>query len=293
MVRAPTPVAGRRDGDPSSALLDRIAEDALNPAYHERAGRRRTGRRGVRPIRPTVLTLLVVAVAGMLVGVLVVAARERAAQVDSERGDLIALAQEAQDDVAERRARVDGLTADVAARREEALGSATVGEERAAQIEVLGMDAGTQAVRGPGARVVLADGDLADPAADPATSRVLDLDLQRVVNGLWEAGAEAVAVNGERVGALTSIRSRAEVILVNYTPVVSPYEVEAIGDPRRLPTDFVRTSGGEWLQLISSSAGVELVGIDGVSEDMVLQAEPVAPLQYARPASSDAQEGSS
>ena len=35
---------------------------------------------------------------------------------------------------------------------------------------------------------------------------VLDTDLQRLVNGLWAAGAEAIAINGHRLTNLTAIR---------------------------------------------------------------------------------------
>ena len=38
-------------------------------------------------------------------------------------------------------------------------------------------------------------------------SRVLDVDLQGVVNGLWASGAEAIAVNGQRLTGLTTIRA--------------------------------------------------------------------------------------
>ncbi len=35
---------------------------------------------------------------------------------------------------------------------------------------------------------------------------MLDGDLQKLVNGLWVAGAEAIAINGERLTTLTAIR---------------------------------------------------------------------------------------
>jgi uncharacterized protein YlxW (UPF0749 family) len=111
--------------------------------------------------------------------------------------------------------------------------------------------------------------------------RVLDLDLQQVVNGLWQAGAEAVAVNGQRVGPLTAIRSAEQVVLVNYNPVTSPYVVSAIGDPRTLPAAFLRSDGGQWLQAVQVSDGLQF-SIEGVSEPMDLPAQPVGTLRYAQ-----------
>ena len=76
-----------------------------------------------------------------------------------------------------------------------------------------------------------------------ALDRVLDRDLQSVVNGLWAAGAEAVAVNGQRLTALSAIRSAGDAILVDYRPLTRPYVVVAIGDPRTI-AGAVRFSGG-------------------------------------------------
>jgi uncharacterized protein YlxW (UPF0749 family) len=92
--------------------------------------------------------------------------------------------------------------------------------------------AGLAAVTGPGSVVRLAD---APAPIDPATgrpsatevNRVLDIDLQAVVNGLWASGAEAIAVNGQRLTATSTIRVAGNAILVDFRPVTSPYEVSA------------------------------------------------------------------
>jgi uncharacterized protein YlxW (UPF0749 family) len=260
-------------------MVDRIAAEALNPAYRSQD---RT-RQGV------VVTMATILVVGLLVGVLVVAARERASGVSSERAELVELAQRARVEVAALDERVDTLAAEVRSLREAALGSEAMGAERAEQIQSLAISAGVAPVAGPGARVVLDDGDAALGGGDPALARVLDIDVQQVVNGLWEAGAEAVAVNGQRVGTLTAIRSVQQVILVNYTPVVAPYEVTAIGDPRTLATGFLRSSGGEWLQAVSLSAGIQF-GIDAVSDDLQMRGELAGQLRYAVPAPVQGQE---
>jgi uncharacterized protein YlxW (UPF0749 family) len=69
--------------------------------------------------------------------------------------------------------------------------------------------------------------------------RVRDADLQDVVNGLWAAGAEAVAVDGQRLTALSAIRSAGESVLVDLRPLSPPYTVEAVGDPAALEVGFV------------------------------------------------------
>ena len=279
--------APQRSADPSAALVERIAAEALNPGYAQRAavrqpsGHRRAG---------AVLTVAMLALVGLLVSVLVVAARDGAASVDSERSSLVALAEEAQAEVASSADRAALLAAEVTALRADALGSEAIGREQAALIESRAIAAGALPVVGPGVRVVVDDAKATLDSRDPTLSRVLDIDLQQVVNGLWESGAEAVDINGQRVGALTAIRSVQDVILVNYNAVVAPYEVSAIGDPRSLPTDFLRSSGGAWLQAVNLSADITF-SIDSVTDDIEMPGEPAGVLRYAVPVPGD-QEGS-
>jgi small basic protein len=46
--------------------------------------------------------------------------------------------------------------------------------------------------------------------------------VQLVVNALWEAGAEAIAINGQRIVATTAIRSAGGAVLINYKVLTSP-----------------------------------------------------------------------
>ena len=113
-------------------------------------------------------------------------------------------------------------------------------------INLLGVKAGTIAVRGPGVRVVADDA----PGADSARNEVLDTDLQKLVNGLWEAGAEAIAVNGQRLTNLSTIRLAGGAITVNARSLRRPYIVTAIGNQDTLPARFAETSSGQaWLDL--------------------------------------------
>ena len=88
--------------------------------------------------------------------------------------------------------------------------------------------------------------------------RVLDRDLQIVVNGLWAAGAEAIAINGERLTSLSAIRSAGQAILVDYRPLVPPYVIEAIGDPTRLQAGFADDIAGPYVQSLEDNYGVRV-----------------------------------
>lgn len=47
---------------------------------------------------------------------------------------------------------------------------------------------------------------------------------------MFQNGAEAIAINGNRLGAQTSIRKAGGHILIGMTAIQSPYTIEAIGD---------------------------------------------------------------
>ena len=94
--------------------------------------------------------------------------------------------------------------------------------------------AGTAAMQGPGLDIRLSDSRRpAKTDTDRESLAVHDVDLQLVVNALWAAGGEAIAVNGQRLVATSPIRAAGETITVNFRPLVPPYEVEAIGADRR------------------------------------------------------------
>jgi uncharacterized protein YlxW (UPF0749 family) len=132
------------------------------------------------------------------------------------------------------------------------------------QIQQYGMVAGALAVRGPGLRITVHDapGSAPTAGADPrdqgaaAQGRVLDRDLQIVVNGLWAAGAEAVSINGQRLTALSAIRSAGEAILVDFRPLTPPYVVSAVGDPDNLRAAFASGSAGPYLHSLDDNYGI-------------------------------------
>ncbi|MGH3331031.1 MAG: DUF881 domain-containing protein, partial [Nocardioidaceae bacterium] len=67
-------------------------------------------------------------------------------------------------------------------------------------------------------------------------------------NALWDSGAEAISINGQRLTNLSSIRQAGSAITVNFVSLSRPYVVSAIGDPDSMPARFVETRGGsQWL----------------------------------------------
>ena len=240
--------------DDSMLLLRRLVEDSLDEGYARAAARRDAG-------MPRNRTAVWVLTAGLLaVGLLLTTAfvqtRERAGSAEQARNALVAEV-DARETANERTQRqLDRLRAAVQRDRREALALTGAGAELSTQLADLEAITGAGAVTGPGMTLRLEEAP-ADTGADvdPRTDvtddgRVTDRDLQTVVNEIWAAGAEAVAVNGQRLTALSAIRSAGDAVLVDFRPLNPPYEVTAIGDPETLRTTFVGGFGGSYLQVL-------------------------------------------
>lgn len=186
---------------------------------------------------------IILLVVGFLVSAAVVRERSHEERLPRQTAELVDL-------VRRRQATIRTLSADVGELSAELARAQGAGARESVRVRrVLSMvgrlraTAGLEAVRGPGVTVELADSPDAPRTRGEITDfRIQDVDLQLVVNELWAAGAEAVAVNGRRVTSTTAIRQAGDAVLVNFHAVSSPYRVRAIGDPAELRS---RTLGSE------------------------------------------------
>jgi uncharacterized protein YlxW (UPF0749 family) len=112
------------------------------------------------------------------------------------------------------------------------------------ELERLRVLAGLTAVAGPGVVVELDDSPQPlRPGDDPNTVILHYTDLQAVVNDLWASGADAVAINGERVVVSTGLTCVGTTILCNTKRIAPPYRIVAIGNPLDLQA-YLRRPGG-------------------------------------------------
>lgn len=105
--------------------------------------------------------------------------------------------------------------------------------------------AGRTSVEGPGVVVKLWDSprrDTLPTGVQPDDLVVHQQDLEAVMNGLWAGGAEAMAVQGHRVTATSSIRCVGNVLLIDGSVYSPPYEIAAIGDPAELQRVLLSTA---------------------------------------------------
>ena len=108
-------------------------------------------------------------------------------------------------------------------------GSAALG----AQLDGANVTAGLAAMRGPGLKVTLDDSSLDHTTTGNVNDLVIhSQDVQAVVNALWQAGAEAVAINGQRLVATSAVLCVGNTLLLNGSVHSPPYEVTALGASR-------------------------------------------------------------
>ncbi|MEU8948932.1 DUF881 domain-containing protein [Streptomyces sp. NPDC048489] len=284
-VRSTPPRPSRPDA--SMSLLTNVMDHSLDDGYAEAAARRKT--EGTAGMPKTVRARLGLA-AGLVLAALVVTvgaanARIAAPVVAKERQELIDRIQRETSSADKLEGTVDTLRDDVSARQREALK-----QGGGDQADLVGILSGAVAVHGPGVKLVVndakeatqgGDGDPRETNGFSDTGRVRDRDMQRVVNGLWESGAEAVSVNGQRLTALSAIRAAGDAILVDNKPLVPPYTVLAVGDGERLSTRFQNSADGLYLHALQENYGIRTsISVD---DDVRLPAAPSVIVRTAQP----------
>lgn len=216
-------------------LLEGIADNALDDDYYE-----------VRPDshkgNATLVTGIGVALFALLVTVALVQNRNDRPANQVEVNTLISSIQNRKASVRENNGEADKLRTQV-----EKLNKAS--NRIDPKVEALRLIASDSEAFGPGI-VVTAD----DSIAARADGRITDFDVQRLVNGLWYAGAEAISINGNRLSSLSSIRSAGGSIKVNYRSIDTPYVVTALGDSNSLADRLAENPAGRyWARRVAKS----------------------------------------
>lgn len=267
-----TPVSSA-DPAASMSLLNSLLANPLDAGYeHFHA------ERGSRPAS-VIGTIGVFAVAVVLGFASIVATSSLRAPASDVKSDLKAQASERTDTVEALNNDVQSLGRAI----EQYSGTGPTAASNPAQDLVTA----TTPVVGPGITVTLTDRG----GPGKGSGAVRDQDLAMVVNALWAAGADAVSINGQRVGPDTFVRTAGSVILVNVTPVSSPYEVSAIGDANALSVALVRGATGDYLSAAQSVTGMSVSS--KVSDHLQMEALTLTDSRYATPVGESNEGGSS
>ena len=224
-------------------LLNLVTMQSLDEDYRHVADRKAAAGESEpseRSPRRTVVVAAVVTVFGILMTVAAVQTTRNADVQALGRASLVDRIQVEKEAVRDLQVRAGEL------RTENAEAETAVRELREEESEVtsrvsrLGIRTGYLAVTGPGLRITVDDA----PAGDD-TQRVRDDDLILLVDGLWAAGAEAVAINGQRLTMLTQLQNSGRAIHVNVRPLRPPYVVDAIGNPATLEGRLLASTHGQ------------------------------------------------
>lgn len=262
--------------DRTSALLNDLLNNTLDPGYRAAADRGRPRHRWDGPL----VWLCCVAV-GLLLVVAYQQNHRTAPAREAANRELIARINSAQQTGDQLAARAKQLAAQVASLRDAQLpGSSN-------QLQLLEIAAGAVPVSGPGMQIEIGEPGVSSsapngrPGSTPQSQVAVihDRELRAVVNELWSAGAEAVAVNGLRVSPLSVIRVAGEAILLDLQPLNPPYTVAAIGDRDGLQLAFAQSPIARQLKT--------MVAVDGISfrfggkSNLKLPSVTVDQLRYA------------
>lgn len=268
-------------------LLAYLTAHALDEDYAEAAARRESAGEPRRRRRIGVAGAVAFAVFAVLTATAAVQTSQNSSTEEREREALIAQVKARKSAVEADRKTIVALRAENDRLESTLLRNSSSSGGVVAQLRLLALRAGTSAVHGPGVEIVVDDA----PDAQSSRNRVLDTDLQKLVNGLWHAGAEAISINGERLTNVSAIRHAGTAITVNFTSLRRPYRVLAIGDVKTLPSRFADTSGGQaWLDLPGQ---VGLRFSMKTQSSLRLPAADVPDLRYAKTPVSPKREGQS
>jgi len=279
----------RRRPDASMTLLVEMMERPLDPGYAAAADRRRAqGRHPATGERSPTLVLTAVLI-GFLLVVAALTLRPPGTSASREKAQLVGLVDarrahgdEQVDTINALRTEIRALQAAAPAAPDQAALTA-----EATRLELL---TGQLAAGGPGLVLTLDDAPAAargDGSVDPrqgsgfAEGRVSALDLQTITNGLWQAGAEAIAVNGQRLTARSAIRFAGEAILVDYRPLTRPYLLSVIGEPAQLQARFAATPAGAYLKALGDN--YRIPSTVRAQDNVVVPRSPTLGLSLARP----------
>ena len=138
---------------------------------------------------------------------------------------------------------------------------------------------GLTEVRGSGIIIKLDDNREvnAEEVLDINSYLVHEQDLIHIVNELFNAGADAISINGKRIVQTTSILCDGNILRVNDEMVGVPIEIKAIGYTERLYYNVAVRQGG-YLKLMARDGVV--VGIEKSDDITIPKYEGVYKYEY-------------
>ena len=238
----------------------------------------------IRALPTWQLTLGVALLAlGFLIAAQLAAEGPRVRYTTQERTPLVQTAKDLQAEQDGLKARILELRDKIQSVESQGAGAAATVKELNAELQQARIAAGLIPLTGTGVVIQLEDSkEPVPPDGSEADYLVGSHDIRVVVEELWDAGAEAIAVNGERVTTSTAIIDVGTSLLVNSAYLTPPYQVSALGATDLYPrlsaspgfVDLVRARGAGY--------GIQISVAEPESVDIPAFVGTVT-LRYSRP----------
>lgn len=222
----------------------------------------------IRSIPTWQVTLgLALLVLGFLIAAQLAAEGPRVRYTTLERSPLVETALDLQRRQDELKSRIVALRGAIQEVEQQGAGSAAAMTELNDRLEEARIAAGLIALTGTGVVLKLEDSTQpVPPGGDEHDYLATADDLRTVVGLLWQSGAEAIAVNGERLTTSSAIIDIGGSVLVNTAYLAGPYQIAAIG-----PADlFARLSVAPgWEEFVRTRRGAFGIGISWAEPEAV------------------------
>jgi len=180
---------------------------------------------------------------------------------DVQHNEAIRRTQELTDQVAQMKKEHEVLQAQLIRMRGqlENLSSGPLAPQIKEEMDLAMIFAGITKLTGRGVEVTLKDSNVSQKLGDnPNLYIIHDEDILKVVNELKAAGAEAIAINGQRLIATTEISCSGPTIRINKKALVPPYVITAIGSPETMEGALKMRGGvADYLQFFGIQVSVK------------------------------------
>jgi uncharacterized protein YlxW (UPF0749 family) len=235
---------------------------------------------------PSVQVTLAIALLllGFLIAAQIAAAGPRIRYSTEERAPLIETALSLQKQQEALKAEILGLRSRIGDLEAQDPGAAESLKRLYGQLEEARLAAGLIAVTGRGVAFRLEDGTQGGGGVD---ALVTARDVRILVEELWLAGAQGIAINGERLVGSSAIIDIGGSILVNSAYLAPPYTVTAIGPADLYQRLQASVAFGEFVRGRIEPSGLRLSVAELEKADLPAFAGTVG-LRYGRPAPSGA-----
>lgn len=157
---------------------------------------------------------------------------------------------------------VRALNSDINTKEQDLKNSTKVSDSLLENLDKAKENAGLLEISGQGVQVRLEDA----PSGQTSNKIITAADIRDVINTLWLSGAQAIAINSERLVITSSVDAVMDSIYINKTKILPPFIIYAMGDPVKLKSGLINPDNLTDLHKRVEDTGIKM----GVTESKSL-----------------------